>query len=114
LTCSTLAADCTPGIDESRVSDRQLVSTVFKKAAIERMTQDARVAIGPAVASQETIADNVATCVAIPVIDSNGATQSKNYCAFTNLGVIASMNTADLAVTATSFSVTTTADQFSA
>ena len=114
LTCSTLAADCTPGIDESRVSDRQLVSTVFKKAAIERMTQDARVAIGSAVASQETIADNVAKCVAIPVVDSNGATQSKNYCAFTNLGVIASMNTADLAVTATSFSVTTTADQFSA
>ena len=34
LTCSTITSDCTPGIDESRVSDRQLVSTIFKNATI--------------------------------------------------------------------------------
>lgn len=114
LTCSTITSDCAPGIDESRVSDRQLVSTIFKKAAIERMQQDARVAVGSAVASSEVIVDNNATCSAIPVVDSNGATQSKTYCAFTDLGVVASMDTADLAITALSFTATTTADQFGA
>ena len=114
LTCSTITSDCAPGIDESRVSDRQLVSTIFKKATIERMQQDARVAVGSAVASDVVIVDNNASCSAIPVVDSNGATQSKTYCAFTDLGVVASMDTADLAITALSFTATTTADQFSA
>ena len=114
LTCSTITSDCAPGIDESRVSDRQLVSTIFKKATTERMQQDARVAVGSAVASDAVIVDNNATCSAIPVVDSNGATQSKTYCAFNDLGVVASMDTADLAITALSFTATTTADQFSA
>lgn len=114
LTCSTITSDCSPGIDESRVSDRQLVSTIFKQASVDRMQQDSRVAVGSAVASQLVILDNAVTCAAIPVVDSNGATQSKRYCAFTQLGVIASMDTADLAVTAMSYSATTTIDQFSA
>ena len=114
LTCSTITAECAPGIDESRVSDRQLVSTIFKRATIERMQQDARVAVGSAVASNEVIVENNATCSAIPVVDSNGATQSKTYCAFTDLGVVASLDTADLAITALSFTATTSADQFSA
>ena len=113
LTCSTITSDCAPGIDESRVSDRQLVSTIFKKATIERMQQDARVAVGSAVASDVVIVDNNASCSAIPVVDGNGATQSKTYCAFTDLGVVASMDTADLTITALSFTATTTADQFS-
>ncbi len=114
LTCSTITSDCAPGIDESRVSDRQLVSTIFKKATTERMQQDARVAVGSAVASDEVIVDNNASCSAIPVVDGNGATQSKTYCAFTDLGVVASMDTADLTITALSFTATATADQFSA
>ena len=114
LTCSTITSDCAPGIDESRVSDRQLVSTIFKKATTERMQQDARVAVGSAVASDEVIVDNNASCSAIPVVDGNGATQSKTYCAFTELGVVASMDTADLTITALSFTASTTADQFSA
>ena len=114
LTCSTITSDCAPGIDESRVSDRQLVSTIFKKATIERMQQDARVAVGSAVASDVVIVDNNASCSAIPVVDGNGATQSKTYCAFTDLGVVASMDTADLTITALSFTATATADQFSA
>ncbi len=114
LTCSTITSDCAPGIDESRVSDRQLVSTIFKKATTERMQQDARVAVGSAVASDEVIVDNNASCSAIPVVDGNGATQSKTYCAFTDLGVVASMDTADLMITALSFTASATADQFSA
>jgi len=114
LTCSTITSDCAPGIDESRVSDRQLVSTIFKKATIERMQQDARVAVGSAVASDEVIVDNNASCSAIPVVDGNGASQSKTYCAFIDLGVVASMDTADLTITALSFTATATADQFSA
>ena len=114
LTCSTITSDCSPGIDESRVSDRQLVSTIFKQASVDRLQQDSRVAVGSAVASQEVIVDNTATCVAIPVVDGNGAAQSKRYCAFTQFRVIASMDTADLTVTTLSHSPTTSADQFSA
>lgn len=112
LTCSTITSACNPGIDESRVSDRQMVSTIFKQATVGRMQQDARVAVGDAIASQEVIVDKNATCGAIPVVDSNGATQEKTYCAFTELGVVASMDSADLAITALSFTATTTADQF--
>ena len=64
--------------------------------------------------AERHIIENNATCSAIPVVDSNGATQSKTYCAFTDLGVVASLDTADLAITALSFTATTSADQFSA
>jgi hypothetical protein len=78
------------------------------------MQQDARVAVGSAVASNEVIIENNATCSGIPVVDSNGAYQSKSYCAITDHGVVASLDTADLAIKALSFTATTSADQFSA
>lgn len=111
-TCSTITGSCSPGIDESRVSDRQLVSTIFKKSAVDRIRQDLRVAVGSSTGSQISVAGHDATCTAIPVVDANGATQSKTYCAFSAFGVVATMDTADLAVTALSFDATVAGEQF--
>lgn len=113
-TCSTITGACTPGIDESRVSDRQLVSTIFKSSAIERIRQDTRVAVGSAVASVSTIVENQTSCIAIPVVDANGAAQSKTYCVFIDLGVIASLDAADIAITALSVVMSAAPEQFSA
>ncbi len=111
-TCSTTTGECKPGIDESRVSDRQLVSTIFQSSAIERILQDTRVAVGMGTSTTSSISDQPTTCTAIPVVDSNAATQKKTYCAFDNLGVLASLETADLSVSAISVTLDAQADQF--
>lgn len=94
------AQDCTSGIDEARVSYLQLNSRVFKDAAMDRLRRDSQIAAGNASPREAVVAEQVAVCVDIPVIDANGAQQSKSYCAYPNLGVIASLDTADLAITA--------------
>ncbi len=111
-TCSTTTGECKPGIDESRVSDRQLVSTIFQSSAIERILQDTRVAVGMGTSTTSSISDQPTTCTAIPVVDSNAATQKKTYCAFDNLGVLASLETADLSISAISVTLDAQADQF--
>lgn len=92
--------DCSAGIDETRVSDTQLNSRSFKSAAVDRLRRDAAIAVGPATATQDSVAEHPSTCSAIPVIDSNGAQQKKLYCVFPTLGMIAKLETADLSITA--------------
>jgi len=103
-TCSKSTFECTTGIDETRVSDRQLTSTFHKQSAIERIRQDARVAVGPSVGRTDSLVDMATTCAEFPVVDSAGAPRTKSYCAFDDVSVIASMETADLSVTAISMS----------
>lgn len=112
FTCSTITGECKPGIDESRVSDRQLVSTIFQSSAIERILQDTRVAVGKGISTTSSVNDQPTTCTAIPVVDSNAATQEKTYCAFQNLGVLARLETADLSILAISVSLDAQSDQF--
>ncbi len=112
FTCSTTTGECKPGIDESRVSDRQLVSTIFQSSAIERILQDTRVAVSMGTSTTSSISDQAITCTAIPVVDSNAITQEKTYCAFDNLGVLASLETADLSISAISVTLVANADQF--
>jgi hypothetical protein len=112
FTCSTTTGECKPGIDESRVSDRQLVSTIFQSSAIERILQDTRVAVGMGTSTTLSIGDQPTTCTAIPVVDANATTQAKTYCAFDNLGVLASLETADLSITAISVTLVAQAEQF--
>ena len=105
VTCTwseeTLSAqDCTSGVDEARVSYLQLNSRVFKDAAVDRMRRESQVAADNATTRDAVIAERDARCVDIPVIDANGAQQTKSYCAYADLGVIASLDTADLAITA--------------
>ncbi|MFZ9158167.1 MAG: hypothetical protein ACO29A_06710 [Ilumatobacteraceae bacterium] len=103
-TCSKSTFECTTGIDETRVSDRQLTSTFHKQSAIERIRQDVRVAVGPSVGRTDSLVDMATTCAEFPVVDSAGAPRTKSYCAFDDVSVIASMETADLSVTAISMS----------
>ncbi len=96
ITCSTVTDTCTPGVDETRVADRMLNSRIFQQAMIDRLRQDARVAVGDTTLERRSIADRPASCVAVPVVDSSGITQQKSYCAFDGLGVLASFDGADL------------------
>lgn len=98
---STLSGqDCSSGIDEARVSYLQLNSRVFDEAAVDRLRRDAQVASGNAAAREALVAERSAVCADIPVIDSSGSERTKSYCAYTDLGVVASLDTADLMVTA--------------
>lgn len=105
LTCSwseeSLSAEnCSAGTDESRVSDLQLNSRVFNSAAIDRLARDAQVAARPSVSRETTTAERTSTCVDVPVVDSTGTERMKSYCAFPDLGVIASLDTGDLTINA--------------
>lgn len=98
-TCSTTTLECATGIDETRVSDRQLTSTFFKQSAIERIRQDARVAVGPATGYEgSTDVGRASRCADFSVVDTQGAARTKTYCVFENYGVIATMDVADLSV----------------
>ncbi len=107
-TCTVSTGECSNGIDETRVSDRQLTSTFFAQSAMERIRQDARVAVGPANGYASTTAERPTTCADFTVVDSTGASRTKTYCAFDALSVIAVLDTADLSITATT--VTDTID----
>ena len=96
ITCSTITDTCTPGVDETRVADRMLNSRIFQQAMVDRLRQDATVAVGDTTLERRSIADRPASCVAVPVVDSSGITQQKSYCAFDGLGVLASFDGADL------------------
>jgi hypothetical protein len=100
-TCSTTTFECVNGIDETRVSDRQLTSTFFKQSAIERIRQDARVAVAPANGREDsTIVDRAGKCANFSVVDAQGAERIKTYCALSDYAVISTMETADLSVRA--------------
>lgn len=98
FTCSTITGACAPGIDETRVSNRQLTSTIFTSSAAERVRQDLKVAVADSVASSVELAGRPATCASIPVVDSNGARREKSYCTYDDFHVIASLDTADLLI----------------
>ena len=105
LTCrwteETLTAGrCEPGTDETRVSNLQLNSRVFKEAAMDRLVRDSQVAAGEATSRADVLAERDAACVDIPVIDGAGAEQIKSYCAYADLGILASLDTGDLTVKA--------------
>lgn len=97
-TCTSSTGTCVPGIDETRVADRMLNSRIFQEAIVDRLRQDANVAVGDSVLERRSIADRPASCARIPVVDGSGFTQEKSYCAFDGLGVLASFDGADLFV----------------
>lgn len=111
-TCTVSTTDCSAGIDETRVSDRQLTSTFFKQSANERIRQDARVAVAPASGYPSTAADRATTCADFTVVDTTGASRTKTYCAFDDAHVIAIMDTADLSISARSITESVDAARF--
>ena len=96
ITCSVITNLCTSGVDETKVADRMLNSRIFRMAIVDRLRQDATVAVGDSTLERRSIADRPASCVRVPVVDTSGITQQKSYCAFDGLGVLASLDAADL------------------
>ncbi|MDA0370532.1 MAG: hypothetical protein O3C62_10080 [Actinomycetota bacterium] len=96
VTCSTVTDTCVPGVDETRVADRMLNSRIFRDAIVDRLRQDANVAVGDSSLERRSIAERPASCARIPVVDGSGFTQQKSYCVFDGLGVLASFDGADL------------------
>lgn len=111
-TCSTITSECESGIDETRVSDRQLTSGFWGPSIVERLRQDVSFAVRDASLRTGDLAGRPVTCVEVPVVDSSGSPRTKNYCAFDSLGVVASFDTADLSVTATTVVDTVDAASF--
>lgn len=93
-------SECESGIDEARVSSLQLNSRIFKAAAVDRLRRDSQIASGPPVAKEADIAERAAVCVDVPVIDGSGSQQQKSYCAFRDLKIVASLEAADLTISA--------------
>jgi len=100
-TCSTITADCESGIDETRLSDRQLTSGFWGPSIVDRLRQEVVFAVRDATGRSGDVAGRSATCVEVPVVDTSGTPRTKTYCAFDSFGVVASFDTADLSVTAT-------------
>lgn len=105
-TCSWLTERCTPGLDETSVAGWLVTSRIFKGAIVDRLRQDATVAVGESVASTTTVEGHPIRCVDVPVIDDTGLTRNKSYCAFEDLGVLASLDTGDLSIEVTTTSTT--------
>lgn len=111
-TCSTITSECESGIDETRVSDRQLTSGFWGPSIVERLRQDVSFAVRDATSRSGDLVGRTVTCVDVPVVDSSGSPRTKTYCAFDALGVVASFDTADLSVTATALGDTVDASSF--
>lgn len=112
VTCTK--GSCADGIDETLISDRQLTARFYKDSAISRVRQDARVALGEITFAINDVAGTSALCIGVPVIDGNGSPQTKSYCAFSTFGLLASMDTADLSITATSVASSVDLSKFEA
>lgn len=99
-TCDLADGSCRAGTDESKVSDLLLTSSFFGASPAARLRQHAAVKVATPTGSSETIAGRPATCVAVPV--TGGTT---TYCAL-EPGILARMDTADLAIELTELSDT--------
>lgn len=85
--------DCEDGINAARISDVGVTIEFYSSEAARRLRRDAHAKLEPGVASQETIANQPATCVSVTVV---GGTVT--YCALSN-GMLARLDDGDIAIT---------------
>lgn len=105
-TCSNVTEVCEPGILEARVSDRMITSRFFRDSTVERLRTDSSFAMSEPTGSTKNQFGHEENCVSVPVVDSSGVTRDKSYCSFSDLGVIAYIDTADVRVEATAVDLT--------
>lgn len=107
---STCSADgsvpCAQGLDPSRVSDIGVTIDFYSTEAATRLRRDARAKIAPSTAHAETIAEQPATCVDVPLPGGTAV-----YCALDN-GMVAKLDDGDVAVNLTSLTGTADAALF--
>ncbi len=85
--------DCTPGLTPARISDVGITIDFYAAEAASRLRRDAKAQLSPAVAHDEVIANQTATCVAV-TLTGGVAT----YCVLAN-GMIAKLDDGDVLIT---------------
>ena len=99
LTCAEdNSAPCTSGLDATRVSDIGVTIDFYSSEAATRLRRDAQAVLAPATSHAETIANQSALCVDVPL--AGGVAM---YCALDN-GLVARLDDGDVAVNITAFS----------
>ncbi|MDP2292016.1 MAG: hypothetical protein Q8M22_12565 [Actinomycetota bacterium] len=86
---------CTEGLDAARVSDIGITIDFYAAEAATRLRRDARAAIAPPTASSLNVAEQVATCVSVPL--AGGVAM---YCALDD-GMLAKLDDGDVAINLT-------------
>lgn len=91
---------CITGLDASRVSNIGVTVDFYAREAATRLRRDARAVIAPTKAHVETIADQAATCVDVPLAGGVAV-----YCALDS-GLVARVDDGDVAVNLVSLGLT--------
>jgi hypothetical protein len=97
---------CTAALDASRVSDIGVTIDFYSAEAATRLRRDARAKIAPTTPHAETIADQSAICVDVPLAGGTAV-----YCALDN-GLVAKVDDGDVAVNLTALAATADAVLF--
>ena len=87
------AIDCTTGFNPARISDVGITIEFYAAEAATRLRRDAQAQLGPAVAHEEVIANQPATCVSVTVTGGTAI-----YCVLEN-GLIAKLDDGDVLIT---------------
>jgi FlaG/FlaF family flagellin (archaellin) len=88
---------CVTGFDPQRISDIGITVDFYAADTAKRLRRDAQAKLGPAIASQATIAGQPATCVDI-TLPGGVAT----YCSLAN-GMLAKLDDGDVQITLTAY-----------
>lgn len=88
-----VSADCSSGFDVARISDVGVTIEFYAAEAAKRLRRDAQAQLSPAVAHDEVIANQDASCVSITL---TGGTAM--YCVLAN-GLIAKLDDGDVLIT---------------
>lgn len=96
-TCNLDRTECESGINDARVSDLSITHAFWADSAAARLRNDAGRAIGTPQSTPQSIADQPATCVDVPVAGGTIV-----YCAL-EAGPLASYRGADTTIELTSF-----------
>ncbi len=105
-TCTIEPVACVNGFDATRISDTGVTYDFYAAAAAKKLRRSAAAKIGPAIASTQSIAQQNATCVDVPV---SGGTLV--YCALDS-GLLAKQDDGAVLVTVTLFAATADANNF--
>ena len=87
------SVDCSIGFNAARISDVGITTEFYAAEAATRLRRDAQARLADAVASEEVIANQDATCAAVSL---NGGIAT--YCVLTN-GMIAKLDDGDVLIT---------------
>lgn len=96
-TCEVGTTTCQPGLDAQPISVYAVTADFFGPSAVARLRREAEIRVGPTTATTETIADQPATCVTVPVADTASV-----FCALEG-GPLARWRTTDVTIELTSF-----------